>query len=168
VRKSGCYLKKSLKFLDSLRDDEAASPRREPFPISETSLKPSQLSTQSEFDHVCLFSASTTFYKGLRAPYVYQCYILSQVGVRLSSVLIPKLLPPLPPGFRNQEHVITSHLLNTLLSAIKSLAGKSGTLSVDTLGVDHGQRQFVSYLESAGLLSARPSLSLQCLLCDFT
>jgi hypothetical protein len=88
------------------------------FSISETSLKTSQLSTQSEFDQSMSISAPTTFYKGLRAPFVAQCYLLSQVGVRFSSVTVRKLL-----HHCYQEHVITSPLPNTLLSATKIFRG---------------------------------------------
>ena len=141
-----------MKFLDSLRDDEAVSPRLAGnlFSISETSLKTSQLSTQIEFDQnmpIDSISAPRTFYKGLRAPCVPQCFILSQVGVRFSFETVQA---PSTAATRVQEPGASYHFTFAQHALVRyySLAGRSGTLPVDALAVDYGE-----WREAIGLLS---------------
>lgn len=167
VVKSGCFLRRAWNFMflyATTRLSRLASP--ETLPNVRDKPKTSQLSKVWSNNMPTVFPASMFciyFYNSLRVPYVPQRYILSQAGVRVSSVLASKLLPPLP----NQELVTVSlHICPTRsCPLLKCFAGRSGILSVDSLGVDHGQRQLVSYLESAGVLSARPSLSPMSPLC---
>jgi hypothetical protein len=118
--------------------------------LASTSFKTSQLSTQIEVGHsmsIDSISAPTTFYKGLRAPCVPQCFILSQVGVRFSFVTVQA---PSTAATRVQEPGASYHFTFAQHALVRyySLAGRSGTLPVDALAVDYGE-----WREAIGLLS---------------
>jgi hypothetical protein len=114
-------------------------------------------------------SASTTFYKGQRAPCVPQCYILSQVGVRFSFVTVPNEAPfhrcHQDSGTRSMLSL--SHLPNTLLSAIKVLRGGPVLCQWTPLPLimERGNWSLISSPQDCYQLGR---VSPQCLLYDFT